>query len=125
MVLHYSGCFWSAGADLDTSMTMARGALPGDLQWTIDDMLTNRNEWWVPGKIVEIRDQLSPVWRNCEEPSSLRSLLLLDISLESFLRTRIEASTGGIDGMTGMRPLWPLVTGDCNTHCVAISLSCT
>ena len=88
-------------------------------------MLTNRNEWWVPGKIVEIRDQLSPVWRNCEEPSSLRSLLLLDISLESFLRTRIEASTGGIDGMTGMRPLWPLVTGDCNTHCVAISLSCT
>lgn len=82
-------------------MTMARGSLPGDLQWSIDDMLTNRNEWWVPGKILEIREQLSPVWRNCEDGSALRSLLLLDISLESFLRTRIEAATGGIDSMSG------------------------
>jgi alpha-glucan, water dikinase len=82
-------------------MTMARGSLSGDLQWAIDDMLTNRNEWWVPGKIVEIRDQLSPVWRNCGEPGALRSLLLLDISLESFLRTRIESSTAGIDNMSG------------------------
>lgn len=84
-------------------MTMARGSLPGDLQWTIDDMLTNRNEWWVPGKIVEIREALSPVWRNCPEPSSMRNLLLLDISLESFLRTRIEATTGGIDTMSGVQ----------------------
>jgi alpha-glucan, water dikinase len=91
----------ATGADLDTSMTMARGALPGDLQWAIDDLLTNRNEWWVPGKIVEVREQLSPVWRGCEDASSQRSLLLLDISLEAFLRTRIEASTGGIDSMSG------------------------
>lgn len=87
-------------------MTMARGALPGDLQWSIDDMLTNRDAWWVPGKIVEIREQLSPVWRHCEDGSSLRNLLLLDVSLESFLRTKIEATTGGIDGMSGSHRIY-------------------
>ena len=120
LIFHEQGVGWVAGADLDTSMTMARGALPGDLQWSIDDMLTNRGEWWVPGKIVEIREQLSPVWRNCEDPSSLRSLLLLDISLEAFLRTRIEASTGGIDSMTGAREktvLLPALSVHAPTSC--------
>ena len=35
----------------------------GDLQWQLYDMLRNRNEWWVPGKLVEIRQRLEPYWR--------------------------------------------------------------
>jgi hypothetical protein len=66
-----------SGSDLDTAMTMARGCLPGDLQWDIDDLLTNRNEWWVPGKIVNIRERLAPVWRGLEDASAARSVLLL------------------------------------------------
>lgn len=27
------------------------------------DMLSNRNEWWVPGKLVDIRQRLEPYWR--------------------------------------------------------------
>ncbi len=35
----------------------------GDLGWQCEDLLQNRNEWWVPGKIVEIRRRLEHVWR--------------------------------------------------------------
>ena len=35
----------------------------GDLQWQLYDMLKNRNEWWVPGKLVELRQRLEPYWR--------------------------------------------------------------
>ena len=35
----------------------------GDLAWQCEDLLQNRNEWWVPGKIVEIRRRLEHVWR--------------------------------------------------------------
>ena len=51
------------GADMDTCLEMAKGGLDGDLQWQIYDMLRNRNEWWVPGKLVEIRQRLEPYWR--------------------------------------------------------------
>lgn len=27
------------------------------------DLLQNRNEWWVPGKIVEVRHRLKPYWQ--------------------------------------------------------------
>ena len=35
----------------------------GDLQWQLYDMLKNRNEWWVPGKLVELRQRLEGYWR--------------------------------------------------------------
>ena len=35
----------------------------GDLAWQCEDLLQNRNEWWVPGKIVEVRRRLEHVWR--------------------------------------------------------------
>lgn len=82
---------------------MARGDLPDDLQQTIDDMLAKRAEWWVPGKIVEIREQLSPLWRNFGIGSSQRNLLQLDIALESFLRSRIDSMIGNIDHMSGVQ----------------------
>ena len=31
-----------SGGDLDTAMTMARGHLPQDVAWEIDDLLQNR-----------------------------------------------------------------------------------
>ena len=52
-----------SGADLDTALEMAKGQLDGDLQWNCYDLLNNRNEWWVPGKIVDIRRSLEHVWR--------------------------------------------------------------
>lgn len=71
-----------SGASLDTAMEMAKGNLDGDLQWHIYDMLNNRNEWWVPGKIVEIRERLQHVWK---QPTS-RDVLLLDIALDDYFR---------------------------------------
>lgn len=27
------------------------------------DLLNNRSAWWAPGKIVELRRRLEPIWR--------------------------------------------------------------
>lgn len=52
-----------SGADLDTAMTMASGLMDEDLRWVIQDILNNRNEWWVPGKIVDARQRLADYWK--------------------------------------------------------------
>ena len=54
----------------------------------------------MPGKIVDIRDRMAPSWRHCEDMSAARSVLLLDISLETFFRTRVEAMTD-VDALSG------------------------
>lgn len=77
-----------AGADLDVMYEMCRGHLDGDLAWMIGDMLTNRNEWWVPGKIVEIRQRLSGYWKGT--PGCGRDIMLLDIALDSYFRILVE-----------------------------------
>lgn len=77
-----------AGADLDVAFEMVRGHLDGELAWMIGDTLSNRNEWWVPGKIVEIRQRLSGYWKGTEGCG--RDILLLDIALDSYFRILIE-----------------------------------
>ena len=52
-----------SGADMDVALEMARGGLEGDLAWQLTDLLQNRNEWWVPGKIVELRQRLAGYWK--------------------------------------------------------------
>ena len=52
-----------SGADMDTALEMARGSLDGDLAWNIGDILQNREAWWVPGKIVEVRERLAGYWK--------------------------------------------------------------
>lgn len=54
-----------AGADMDVALEMARGSLDGDLAWQLTDLLQNRNEWWVPGKVVELRQRLAGYWKVC------------------------------------------------------------
>ena len=41
----------------------------GDLQWQLYDLLGHRNEWWVPGKLVELRQRLESYWRVRNTPS--------------------------------------------------------
>lgn len=77
-----------AGADLDTAFEMSRGRLDGELAWIIGDILANRDEWWVPGKLVEARHRLQPYWRH--NPHVARDVVLLDISLDAFFRLRVE-----------------------------------
>lgn len=84
-------------------MAMAKDDLPKELKKKIDDMRAQRTEWWVPGKIGEIRQQLSTVWRGCPQGSSQRNLLMLDIALESFLCTRLAELNASIDKMSGMQ----------------------
>ena len=52
-----------AGADMDVALAMARGSLDGDLAWNLTDLLQNRNEWWVPGKLVDLRGRLAGYWK--------------------------------------------------------------
>jgi hypothetical protein len=47
------------------------------------DLAVCRNEWWVPGKIVEVRKRLAGVWR---APGGSRDVLLLDIALDNYFR---------------------------------------
>ncbi|KAG2441975.1 hypothetical protein HYH02_009769 [Chlamydomonas schloesseri] len=84
-----------SGADLDTAMEMAKGFMDDDLRWTIYDILGHRNEWWVPGKIVEARQRLAQYWK---APGSSRDLLLLDIALENWFRTCLERTDFGALG---------------------------
>ncbi|PSC73883.1 ABC transporter A family member 2 isoform B [Micractinium conductrix] len=81
-----------SGADLDTSYTMAKGLMDGELAWMIGDILNNRNEWWVPGKIVEARHRLKSYW---QAEGASRDLLLLDIALDSYFRLCVERADKG------------------------------
>ncbi|GIM14936.1 hypothetical protein Vretimale_17803 [Volvox reticuliferus] len=88
----FQGYLWTlktthAGADLDTAMEMAKGFMDDDLRWVIYDILAHRNDWWVPGKIVEARQRLAYYWK---ASGSSRDLLLLDIALENWFRTSLE-----------------------------------
>ncbi|GLI71457.1 hypothetical protein VaNZ11_016678, partial [Volvox africanus] len=88
----FQGYLWTlktthAGADLDTAMEMAKGFMDDDLRWVLYDILAHRNDWWVPGKIVEARQRLAYYWK---APGSSRDLLLLDIALENWFRTSLE-----------------------------------
>ncbi|KAG2496808.1 hypothetical protein HYH03_005215 [Edaphochlamys debaryana] len=88
----FQGYLWTlktthSGADLDTAAEMAKGFMDEGLRWTVFDILAHRNEWWVPGKIVEARQGLAHLWK---QPGSSRDLLLLDIALESWSRTLLE-----------------------------------
>lgn len=88
----FEGYLWTlktthAGADLDVAYNMAQGHMDGELSWIISDILANRNEWWVPGKIVEARRRLVGVWMS---PGASRDVLLLDIALDSYFRLCVE-----------------------------------
>eukprot|EP00882_Tetradesmus_deserticola_P000936 GHRQ01001016.1.p1 GENE.GHRQ01001016.1~~GHRQ01001016.1.p1 ORF type:complete len:749 (+),score=345.34 GHRQ01001016.1:55-2301(+) len=92
MINAFKGYLWTlktchSGADMDTAAEMAKGHLDGDTTWMLFDMLQNRNEWWVPGKIVEVRKRLAGVWR---APGGSRDVLLLDIALDNYFRTMVE-----------------------------------
>eukprot|EP00200_Dunaliella_tertiolecta_P010550 CAMPEP_0202370036 /NCGR_PEP_ID=MMETSP1127-20130417/1744_1 /ASSEMBLY_ACC=CAM_ASM_000462 /TAXON_ID=3047 /ORGANISM="Dunaliella tertiolecta, Strain CCMP1320" /LENGTH=1145 /DNA_ID=CAMNT_0048965873 /DNA_START=13 /DNA_END=3450 /DNA_ORIENTATION=- len=76
-----------SGADLDTAAVMAQGHMDDDLSWNVFDILANRNEWWVPGKIVEVRSRLAHYW---QAPGASRDLLMLDLALESWFRLLVE-----------------------------------
>eukprot|EP00798_Chlamydomonas_sp_ICE-L_P020028 gene20028-26744_t len=76
-----------SGADLDTAFTMASSALDEELRWTCSDILKNRNEWWVPAKIVGARTKLAEYWK---APGADRDLLLFDIALDNWFRTLME-----------------------------------
>jgi alpha-glucan,water dikinase len=91
-----------SGADLDTAFAMARGKLDGDLAWTIGDILAHREDWWVPGKIVEARRALAAYWRGGDSP---RDVLLLDIALDSYFRLCVDRADKGAmspDELLGM-----------------------
>ena len=77
-----------SGGDVDSAMNFARNGLPGDLAWEVDDLLQNRDAWWVPGKIIEVRKKLLGVWQH-DSPN--RDVVMLDATLEKFFRTKVEA----------------------------------
>lgn len=81
------------GADLDVAFEMSRGRLDGDLAWTIGDILANRNEWWVPGKIVDARRRLAGYWQS--PVGAPRDVLLLDVALDAYFRLCIERMDKG------------------------------
>ncbi|KAF5831865.1 glutathione synthetase ATP-binding domain-like protein [Dunaliella salina] len=81
-----------SGADLDTAAVMAQGFMDDDLAWNVFDILANRNEWWVPGKIVEVRSRLAHYW---QAPGATRDLLMLDLALESWFRLLVERTDLG------------------------------
>ena len=48
-----------SGADMDVALEMAKGALDGDLLWNLHNLLSHRDDWWVPGKLVDLRERLA------------------------------------------------------------------
>ena len=84
------------GGNMDSAMDFARGNMPEDVQYEIDDMLANRDEPWVPNKIVELRERLSGTWRYGDDCN--RDVVLLDIAMEKFFRNKIEGLS--VAGMT-------------------------
>ena len=75
------------GGNMDSAMDFARGNMPEDVQYEIEDMLANRDEPWVPNKIVELRERLSGTWRYGDDCN--RDVVLLDIAMEKFFRNKV------------------------------------
>ncbi len=80
--------------------------LPLLRSWMLFDMLSNRNEWWVPGKIADVRARLAGAWR---EPGGSRDVLLLDLALDSYFRTCIERADRGGMGRDALFEMGALV----------------
>ena len=76
------------GGNMDSAMDFARGKMPEDVQNEIYDLLANRDEYWAPNKIVELRERLSGTWRYGDVTN--RDVVLLDIAMEKFYRQKIE-----------------------------------
>ena len=76
------------GGNMDSAMDFARGKMPEDVQNEIYDLLANRDEYWAPNKIVELRERLSGTWRYGDVTE--RDVVLLDIAMEKFYRQKIE-----------------------------------
>lgn len=94
-----------SGADLDVSLENAKGYLDGELNYMLHDLLEHRTEWWVPGKIVEIRKRLSGYWKH---GFASRDVLLLDVALEDYFRLQLQKldySNLSIDDALNLIPL--------------------
>lgn len=85
------------GADLDVSMEMAKGFMDEDLSWQLFDLLAKRDEWWAPGKVVELRHRLKHYWKVC-------ICHLLHFSSAAFL-TMPTCMCGGGGVGDGLHPL--------------------
>jgi alpha-glucan, water dikinase len=76
------------GADVDTAMGFAQGKLSDEARNGVWDIINNRNEHWIPGKIVEVRKLMLSNWKHDGEPD--RDVVMLDAALEKFFRTKVE-----------------------------------
>jgi len=85
-----------AGSDLDTMVTMAQGALDEGLKNNLFEIIGNREEWWIPIKVVEVREELAPYWK---DGRGGRDVNLLDSALEKFFRLSLERSD--LDALSG------------------------
>ena len=76
------------GGNMHSAMDFAKGNMPDDIQGEIFDILGNLDEWWVPTKIVEVRERLVNTWKHSGETN--RDVVLLDIAMEKFYRQKVE-----------------------------------
>lgn len=83
------------GADLDFMIFKAKDGLDGEVNGMLQEVQHNRHEWWVPGKILEIRRRLQGY---VETESGHRDALMLDCALENWFMTKMtESDKGSID----------------------------
>ena len=60
-----------------------------EIAWEVDDLLQNRDAWWVPGKIVEFENGCCRV-ATYDAPN--RDVVMLDATLEKFSEPRWKRS---------------------------------
>jgi len=76
------------GADVDTAMGFAQGKISDEARNGVWDILGNRDAYWIPGKIVEVRKCMQSSWKHDGEPD--RDVVMLDAALEKLFRTKVE-----------------------------------
>ena len=76
------------GGSMKSAMDFARGNMPGDVEGEINEVIANRDEHWVPNKIVELRERLVDTWKYSGDTN--RDVVLLDVAMEKFYRQRVE-----------------------------------
>mmetsp|Transcript_11783 Transcript_11783/g.43062 ORF Transcript_11783/g.43062 Transcript_11783/m.43062 type:complete len:1166 (-) Transcript_11783:1093-4590(-) len=81
-----------SGAQMDDALGHARWTMDDSLQWEMDDLLQNRDAYWVPGKIVELRRRLQHSWLGTEDRYLARDALMFDVALEEHFRRRVEGT---------------------------------
>jgi len=87
------------GADLDFMIVKSKDGLDAATNALLTEIQSNRHEWWVPSKCLEVRRNLRSL---LETEGGHRDALMLDCAMGNWFMTKMtESDKGGVGAIVG------------------------